>query len=208
MTKDRAKKAIVAAYVRVSTTEQNLELQRRSIREWAKREGVKLRWYSDKASGTNGERPGWRKLLADIRRGNVAALVCWRLDRVSRSLLDAAKLFEVLQKADVRFVSVTEGVNLDTLTGKMVAGILATLAEWEMSVRRQRQAEGIKSAKAKGKTWGGSTRGWTKVTPAQVRKIRKLRSAGATQRDISAAVGLSVPTVRKILRQNAAKHMI
>ena len=136
----------VAAYVRCSTAEQNDALQRREIQAWASRNRIRrLRWFSDKATGTNGDRPGWKNLQQAIQDGEVSTLVCWRLDRLSRSLRDAANLFDYLQRKVVRLVSMQEGIDLDSITGKMIARILATIAEFENNVRRQRQMAGIRA---------------------------------------------------------------
>ena len=194
-----------AAYVRCSTAEQNDALQRRAIKAWVKANGLsKLKWYADKGTGTNGNRPAWKKLNHDIGKGAVDTIVCWRLDRLSRSLKDAANLFDCLQKKGVRLVSVTEGVDLDSITGRMVAGILATFAEFEHGVRQQRQAAGIKRARAAGKTWGGSKKGWSKVSKAQAHRIIEMSKNGVGKAAIARAEGLSWPTVHKIVQHGSA----
>ena len=192
----------VAAYVRCSTREQNDRLQRRAIRDWARANGItRLRWSSDKASGANGSRPGWKKLQVAIRKLQVDTLVCWRLDRLARSLKDAANLFDWLSKRGVRLVSITEGVDLSTAVGRMLAGVLATFAEFENAVRRERQMAGIHAAKAAGKRWGGSQEGWSKIKPPQRKRIVKMHQSGMSKAAIARAEELSWPTVAKILKQ-------
>ncbi|MCK4624376.1 MAG: recombinase family protein [Phycisphaerae bacterium] len=191
---------ITAAYVRCSTVEQNDRLQRKAIRAWAKASGIEnLKWYSDKASGTTNNRPEWKKLQQAIDKGKVSAVICWRLDRLSRSLKDAANLFDRMHKRGIRLVSVTEGVDLDSISGKMIAGILAVFAEFENAVRRQRQKAGIEVAKAAGKKWGGSQKGWSMVSTRRINRILDMYDKGISKAAIARAEELSWPTVHKII---------
>lgn len=189
-----------AGYVRCSTVEQNDSLQRRAITAWAKANSLTVRWYADKATGTNGNRPGWRKLQEAIRQGKVDTVVCWKLDRLARSLKDAAGLFDDLAKRGIRLVSLTEGVDLSTAAGRMLAGVLATFAEFENAIRRERQVAGIKAAKAKGKTWGGQAAGfWSKLTMKQKAEIRRLHKTGISKSALARQYRLSWPTVHGII---------
>ena len=200
MAKCKAGKA-VACYVRVSTQEQNDGLQRRAIRAWLKGQGIRrARWYGDKASGANGERPEWRRLLADIRKGDVGTVVVWKADRANRSLHEAARLYANLIAWGVRLVSLTEGFDLGTPAGKAMAGMLATFAEYELDIRRERQAAGIATAKAAGKHWGGQRPGfWSKLTGKQRAEIRRLHKSGVTKAALARQYGVTWPTVHKIV---------
>ena len=190
-----------AVYTRVSTTEQTDRLQRREIRAWLGAQGIEEpRWYADKASGTNTDRPAWQKILQGIAKGKIGTVVVWRLDRLSRSLKDFANIADSFTKAGVRLVSITENVDLDSITGRAMAGMLAVFAQFETSLRSERQRAGIDAAQAAGKTWGGSTKGWTKVKPAKVKAILDMHGQGMSKAAIARSVELSVPTVRKMIK--------
>ena len=199
MAKAKAKKA-VSCYVRCSTAEQNDRLQRQAIRRWLKAEGIgQARWYADKATGRNGNRPQWKRLLKAVQQGEVGTVVCWKADRCSRSLRDASNLYADLIRRGVRFVSLTEGFDLGTPAGKAMAGMCATFAEYEWAIRRERQVAGIQAAKAAGKRWGGSRKGWSKISEADQRKMRNLYAKGVSKAALARQFGLTWPTVHKIV---------
>ena len=187
-----------AAYIRVSTLEQSDDLQVDALNAWAKAQGVALTVYRDKFSGTTMARPGWNALEADIRQGKVGALVVWKLDRLGRTAYGTIGVLDDLAARKVRFVSITEGLDLATPVGKMLATMLAGFAEFETGMRKERQAAGI----AAGKCWGGSKKGWTKIRPATAKAVLDLRAAGTSIGAIAEAVHLSYPTVSKIIKQS------
>ena len=75
----------VAIYVRVSSGAQDTKSQEPELKRWAESQDVPVKWYRDSMTGTTMERPGWLKLEAAIRKGQVAAVVVWRLDRLGRT---------------------------------------------------------------------------------------------------------------------------
>jgi len=192
-----------AVYVRVSTRQQNLAMQEAALRRWAKAKGVRVRWYRDKSTGKTMNRPGWSKLEADYRAGKIDTLVVWKLDRLGRTTSGLTKLFDELRDRKIKLVSLTEGFDLSTSMGKLVADILASVAAYETEVRGDRVAEGQRAAMEAGKTWGGSKLGWTKLTRGQVDSILTLHGAGTSKRQIAKSMGLSWPTVSKIVQAHA-----
>lgn len=191
-----------AVYVRVSTKRQDQRSQLADLERWAQAyaDDVEVVWYTDKASGWSMERPAWRELEAAYRTGAVDRIVVWRLDRLGRTSSGLTALFDELRRLGVALVSVREGFDLSTPAGAMVATILASVAQHETEVRRERQAAGIAAAKAAGKRWGGRRKGarW-KVTPELERQVRRLRAAGESVAAITRATGLSRPTVDGLL---------
>jgi DNA invertase Pin-like site-specific DNA recombinase len=187
-----------AAYVRVSTVGQNEAGQRRKVREWLKGNGVdKVRWYVDKATGDNLDRPEFEKLQADIFNGTVKTVVVFKLDRLSRCLADGiATLTDWLGKG-VRVVSVTQQLDFSGATGKLIAAVLFAVAEMEQETRRERQAVGIAVAKEKG-VYKGRKSGATKkgVRPS---RAAQLRDKGATYAEIAQSMNVSQSTVRRYL---------
>lgn len=106
-------------------------------------------------SGGNMERPGLRKLLADIEDGKVDVIVVYKIDRLSRSLLDFMHMIEMFNTKGVSFVSVTQHFSTTDSTGRMFLGILITFAQYEREVAADRIRDKITAAKRRGKYCGG-----------------------------------------------------
>ena len=102
------------------------------------------------------ERPGWQKLERDMAAGKVAKVVVWRLDRLGRTARGLTALFEELRNRKVGLVSVKDGLNLSTAAGRLLAHVLASVAQFENEVRSERIVAGQAAAREAGKTWGGS----------------------------------------------------
>ena len=196
----------IAVYVRVSTQKQTTKSQEPDLTQWidAYANGQHLKWYRDKATGKTMDRPGWNRLEADMRAGKVATLVCWRLDRLGRTASGLTALFEELTARKVNLVSLKDGVDLSTPTGRMIANVLASMAAYETEVRGERIAAGQAVARANGKTWGGSQRGRRiKVKPEQERLVRQMKAAGEKVAVIARAVSLSRPTIYALLAESS-----
>jgi len=196
--------AVAAGYVRVSTVGQNATMQMDAIRAWQRAKEVEIRWFSDKQSGATMDRPAWARLEAAIAAGEVDTVVVWRLDRLGRTAAGLTALFENFRARGVRFVSLTEGMDLGTATGRMVAGVLASIAEFEREVRSERQMAGIAAARKRhgGRCpWGGSVAGKAKrLTAEQISTIKKLHAEGGKVASIARAVGTSRPTVYTVIK--------
>ena len=145
----------VRAYLRVSTIEQGanghgIDAQRATIqREIDRRDWHEVLWYEDPGwSGSSLERPAMKRLLSDLRRGDVVVVA--KLDRLSRSLTDFAAMMDQAKRKKWAFVALDLGVDTTTPTGRLVANVMASVAEWEREVIGQRTREGMAAAKAKG----------------------------------------------------------
>ncbi len=106
-------------------------------------------------SGGNMERPGVQRLLADVDAGKVDVIVVYKIDRLSRSLLDFMKMIERFNQTGVSFVSVTQHFNTTDPTGRMFLGILITFAQYEREVIAERIRDKVAAAKRRGKYCGG-----------------------------------------------------
>ena len=106
-------------------------------------------------SGGNMERPGVQRLLADMDAGKVDVIVVYKIDRLSRSLLDFMKMIERFNEQGVSFVSVTQHFNTTDPTGRMFLGILITFAQYEREVIAERIRDKVAAAKRRGKYCGG-----------------------------------------------------
>jgi len=189
-----------AIYARVSSKAQDLRSQLPDLQRWAAAHDGPVVWYSDKASGKTMNRPEWNKLADAVRMNRCGQIVVWRMCRLGRTAKGLTALFDELAERKVNLVSLRDGLDLHTPAGRLMANVLASVAQYETEVRAERVRAGQEVARAKGKRWGGSKPGVRKrVTPAKEIAIRSMRQAGEPITAIAAAVGLSRPTVYDVL---------
>src|SRR5438309_2609638 len=118
---------------------------------------VRDRYDDGGISGGTLERPGLQRLLADIAVGNIDIVVVYKVDRLTRSLLDFAKLVEALDKAGTSFVSITQSFNTTTSMGRLTLNMLLSFAQFEREVTAERIRDKIAQSKARGMWMGGTT---------------------------------------------------
>lgn len=193
-----------AIYLRVSSKQQDHASQLPDLERWVAAHNGPVVWYRDKFTGKTMDRPGMEKLLADLRAGKVDRIVVWRLDRLGRTTRGLCQLFDELTERKVDLVSMKDGFSLASPAGRLHARILASVAEYETEVRAERVAAGQAVAKRKGKTWGGSKKGWRwRVSDDQVTAIREMKAVGKKIAHISRVTGLSRPTIYRVLEGEA-----
>ena len=191
-----------AIYVRVSSRQQDHASQLPDLERWAAAHDGRVEWFKDKFTGKTMDRPGMERLLTDLRAGKLERIVVWRLDRLGRTTRGLCQLFDELGERKVDLVSLKDGFSLASPAGRLHAGILASVAEYETEVRAERIAAGQAVARRRGKKWGGSKPGWRwKVSDEQVTAIHEMRAAGRKVTHIAGVTGLSRPTVYRVLRQ-------
>ena len=140
---------MLIGYARVSTNEQNLDLQRDALRK----AGVSAKnIFTDKITGTKEERPGLATAVSRLREGDT--LVVWRLDRLGRSLKHLIETVTSMQGQGIAFQSITENINTASATGQLVFHIFASLAEFERSLIKERTIAGVAAARARGRKGG------------------------------------------------------
>lgn len=164
-TKQRLRCAI---YTRKSTDEgldqafNSLDAQREACAAYVlsqRHEGWSLLpdYYDDGGfTGGNMERPGLRQLLADVRSGKVNVVVVYKVDRLTRSLADFAKIVDVLDVAGASFVSVTQAFNTTSSMGRLTLNVLLSFAQFEREVIAERIRDKVAASKARGMWMGGS----------------------------------------------------
>jgi len=106
-------------------------------------------------SGGNMERPGLKRLMVDIKSGLIDMVVVYKIDRLSRSLTDFAKMVEIFDKHKVSFSSVTQQINSSTSTGRLMLNMLLSFAQFEREVTGERIRDKIAASKRKGLWMGG-----------------------------------------------------
>jgi DNA invertase Pin-like site-specific DNA recombinase len=138
---------MLIGYARVSTDDQNLDLQKDALTN----AGCD-RILEDRLSGARVERPGLKAALEYARQGDI--LVVWRLDRLSRSLRDLIELFSLIESKGVGLKSLHESIDTSSSSGKLIFHIFGALSEFERNLIRERTHAGLQSARARGRKGG------------------------------------------------------
>lgn len=160
---------MIYGYARVSTIEQNLDLQIDALKE-AGCQNI----FFEKVSA-NMIRPELSKLISNIEKGDT--VIVWKLDRLGRSLrhlIDLVKKFDDLQ---VKFISLNDSIDTSTATGRLIFNIFASLAEFEREIIKERTFAGLAAARARG-IIGGRKKGLTIEATIQARYAQKLYTEG------------------------------
>jgi DNA invertase Pin-like site-specific DNA recombinase len=180
----------IVGYARVSTGHQSLDQQRDALAA----AGCE-RVFSDKLSGVREDRPGLAALLDYVRPGDTVVVIA--LDRLGRSLSGVIRTVETLTEAGVLLRSLREGIDYSTPTGRMLAGIFAALAGYERELMHERAAAAREAARLRGRHTGRPP----KLTPAQARQVRALRSSGESISELVRSYGVSRATIYRALRE-------
>lgn len=137
---------MIYGYARVSTKKQSLRMQLEELKKFGCEKVVQ-----EKVSAL-AERPQFEGLLSNLTEGDT--LVVWKLDRLGRSMLDLIKIIAELDARGVNFVSLTENINTGTTQGKMMLMLFSIMAEYELSIRKERQEANKEIARQAGRLGG------------------------------------------------------
>lgn len=179
---------MLIGYARVSTQDQNLELQREAL---TKAGCQKV--FEDKVGGSRTERPGLTKTMEMLREGDT--LVVWKLDRLGRSVKNLVDLVGNLAKQGIHFKSLTDSIDTSTPSGRFFFHIMASLAEMERELTIERTRAGLEVARQLGRK-GGRKR---QMTESKIESAKKLLANGIPPRDVAKNLGVSVPTLYRWL---------
>lgn len=151
------------------------------------------------------ERPAFKKLTKQILNDEIFQLVCWRIDRISRSLCNFVNFYEILKKHKVTLTSIRDNVDFNTPVGEFILNSLANFAQLERSMIRDRIKTGISVSKKQHpeKFRGGKKGRIIKITPVHRKKIPELKASGMNVTNIMMLTRLSRPSVYKVLKDNA-----
>jgi len=190
-------RAVIYARVSTANNGQDPRLQTRELQEFIPRRGWTLaEEYVDVGiSGAKEKRPALDRLMADAHKRKFDVVVVWKFDRFARSVSHLLRALETFQALGIEFVSLTEGVDTSTPTGKMVFTVLGAVAELERSLIAERVKAGLRNARAKGKRLGRP-----KVI-LDGSKIAKLRAQGLGWKKISRELGVGISTVLRIAHE-------
>ncbi len=188
----------VAIYARVSTGEQNPELQLRELRDYAERRGFSIhREYIEHASGDRRRRrraPEFEALMTDARRRRFDCVLVWKYDRFARTLGALIAALQEFRDLGVDFISHTQAIDTTTPMGRLFFHVIGSFAEFERDVIVERVKAGLANARAKGKKLGRPVK-----DPGAADRVVALRAGGMSLRAIAAAEGMSASGVRKML---------
>ncbi len=177
---------MLIGYARVSTGDQNLDLQKNALVR-AECELI----FEDTASGKNAKRPGLRKAIRRLRPGD--SLVVWKLDRLGRSVRDLITLVSELQERGIHFRSLTDSIDTSTPAGRFFFHVMSALAEMERELIVERTRAGLAAAREQGRI-GGRRR---VMTEEVVERCRRMFENGATRQQIADVIGVGVKTIYK-----------
>lgn len=187
-----------AVYYRVSTEEQSLDMQRVAVQRFLQEKSYSddIREYQDLAmSGAKIDRPGFLKMLSDVSKGKIKAVIVYKLDRLTRDAHTAIDLVLKFDKLGVEFISVTQPMfQPGTPFRHAIIAIFAELAQMERQMIVDRVKAGLDAARKRGVKLGAPI----KARGPEVEKILYLRAQRKSFKAISKEVGLAVGTVWKV----------
>ena len=206
----RGRRRRVAIYCRVSTSNQDNERQERDLIEYAERADFEVtEVFKETLSGirkAKGKQPFERGRVMELaQRREIDAVLVMEMTRWGRSTQDLMDTLGQLASWDVSLIAQT-GLTFDLSTpqGKLVANLMASLAEFEHDLLRERVRSGVAAAKARGQTFG--RRPGYRPSDKQAPKVVELSEVeGLSQREIASRLGLSKTTVNKILKRHEAQ---
>lgn len=185
----------VALYARVSTSDQNCEMQLGELREYCARRGWAIagEYVDTGISGAKASRPQLNKLKADARQRRFDAVLVWKLDRWGRSVADSISGIQELVSLGIRFLAITQNLDTDESNpmSRFLLHIMAAFAELEREMIRERVNSGVQAAKKKGKHCGRPVKIFRRDLAIE------MRAAGKSWREIGAHFGTSHMTIRR-----------
>jgi DNA invertase Pin-like site-specific DNA recombinase len=191
----------VAFYLRCSTDQQTVALQRRDLFSLAARHSDwhVVEYVDEGVSGSKSRRPALDRLMADVKHGKIDVVVVWRFDRFARSVSHLLAALEQFQALNVDFISYSEAIDTSSAIGRMTFTVLAAVAELEKQIIIERVRAGQQAAKARG-VHCGRPKADTSERNAQIASLRK---QGLSLRTIATELGLSAASIHRGLQSVA-----
>jgi DNA invertase Pin-like site-specific DNA recombinase len=188
-------------YARVSTQDQNLDLQLDAL----KKQGCE-KIYQEQISASIEERPVLKEMISNLRQGDT--VIVWKLDRLARSLKHLLSLVTDFQNASIGFVSLQDQINTTTAQGRLIFNIFASLSEFEREIIKERTIAGLVAARNRGRV-GGRKKGLSKEAKVKATAVKHLYvDEKKSINDICNAVGISRGTVYHYLDYMEVKREV
>lgn len=185
---------VVAFYARVSTLDQNCEVQLEDLRRYASKRFARSCEYVDSGvSGTQRHRPQLDALMRDAHKRSFDVVLVWKFDRFARSLKHLIESLDEFSALGIDFISLTEGVDTTTPAGQLLFHIVGAVAQFERDLIAERVRAGMAHARAMGKHIGKPR------AEVDVESVKNLRSNGNSLRVIATTLGIPVSRVRRAL---------
>lgn len=197
-------------YARVSTKDQTNETQIEKCKNYLEMNNTKpIEIYQDTISGMKSTRPDLDRMMQHMREGYFDTIIVYKVDRMGRSLEHLIHILEELKNRHVRLISITQGIDTETTTGKLFYGIVSAFSEFERELISERTQERINRLKAEGKKLGRKPKidPNTQIGKANITRVNNLlnENPGISIRKISQITGLSRTTVHRIKRMGVIK---
>src|SRR5712692_8838302 len=193
-------KKVVALYARVSTLDQNCEVQLEDLRRYASKRFASHFEYTDAGvSGTQRHRPQLDALMKDARKRSFDVVLVWKFDRFARSLKHLIESLEEFSALGIDFISLTEGIDTTTSVGQLLFHIVGAVAQFERDLIAERVRAGMAHARAMGKRIGRPR------AAVDGEAVSKLRAEGRSLREIAQTLNVPVSSVRRALLRFPAK---
>jgi DNA invertase Pin-like site-specific DNA recombinase len=188
---------MIIGYARVSTQDQNLDLQ---TDELTKLGCHKI--YQEKVSSGK-ERPQLIKMIENLREGD--SVMVWKLDRLARSLKELISLVEIFRIKKVNFTSIKDSIDTSTVQGRLLLNIFGSLAEFERDTIRERTKAGLSAAKARGRM-GGKKKGLSPEAKKKAETAVMLYKQNKSAIEIAGIIGVGRATVYRYLEEMGQKR--
>ena len=199
------KRQRAALYHRVSTADQNQDAAHAELHAAAQRYGLTVALdVQETGSGASNDRPGLAKVMAAAQRGHVDTVLVWKLDRFGRSALDLLTNLRTLENAGVRFVAVTQGIDVQPggeAMSRLLLTMLSAVAEFERSLIVERTRLGLARARANGKRLGRPS-----VPRPPSDQVRELRAKSMTWPAVAKQLGCTVWAAREAAEKGAKQR--
>lgn len=174
-------------YARVSSVGQSLDVQIDKLSDCNK-------IFQEKKSGTTAERPAFKECMNYLREGDT--LIITKLDRLARSTYHLTQIAEDLKSRKIALRVIDQNIDTSTPTGKLLFNMLASIAEFETEIRKERQLEGIAKAKENGVKFGAKA----KLTQEQIAEMKEKREAGVLIKNLMEEYSLSKSSVYRLMQ--------
>ena len=184
----------IIGYCRVSTEDQNLDMQERAIEKYSAERNLELVLYIEKVSSRKNDRTELAAAIKAAAPGDM--FVVYKLDRLARSTKELYELTDQLKEKQIDFVSINDAFDTSTPTGKAMFGMLAVFAEFERDIIQQRTKAGLDAARRRGRIGGRPA-----INEKVKKRVRTLFESGERADDIAKEYGIGRATVYKIINE-------